>query len=112
MTHFLVGGGDFVCSHGLQEDASGLKKVAKNMEFTFDRIFMQEATQATVFQEISQLAQSSCDGYNVCIFAYGQTGSGKVGSHSRASDHGRLSPWRGRLQIPPPLWNPQWNTWA
>jgi kinesin family member C1 len=30
-----------------------------------------------VFEEISQLAQSCTDGYNVCIFAYGQTGSGK-----------------------------------
>ena len=30
-----------------------------------------------IFEEISQLAQSCTDGYNVCIFAYGQTGSGK-----------------------------------
>jgi kinesin family protein C1 len=42
-----------------------------------EQIFEPQSTQEEVFEEISQLAQSCTDGYNVCIFAYGQTGSGK-----------------------------------
>jgi kinesin family protein C1 len=38
------------------------------------QVFAPSSTQQDVFEEVSQLAQSCTDGYNVCIFAYGQTG--------------------------------------
>jgi kinesin family protein C1 len=61
-----------------QESANGVKSVTKLYPFTFDRVFSCTASQAAVFEEISQLVQSALDGYPVCIFAYGQTGSGKT----------------------------------
>ncbi|KAF5942733.1 hypothetical protein HYC85_020375 [Camellia sinensis] len=57
----------------LQNGDSGQKH-----SFTFDKVFMPDASQEDVFVEISQLVQSALDGYKVCIFAYGQTGSGKT----------------------------------
>ncbi|WVQ93223.1 hypothetical protein IAU59_000288 [Kwoniella sp. CBS 9459] len=58
------------------ESATGQQREQIN-QFTFDKIFAPKAGQREVFEEISMLAQSVLDGYNVCIFAYGQTGSGK-----------------------------------
>ncbi|KAH9947027.1 kinesin-domain-containing protein [Amylocystis lapponica] len=58
------------------ESATGQER-KDEWAFAFDRVFEPDSTQAEVFEEISQLAQSCTDGYNVCVFAYGQTGSGK-----------------------------------
>jgi kinesin family protein C1 len=74
------------------ESATGQER-KETWNFSFDRVrtplvylkpcakilqvFEPQCTQEEVFEEISQLAQSCTDGYNVCIFAYGQTGSGK-----------------------------------
>ncbi|KAI5124211.1 hypothetical protein M0805_005061 [Coniferiporia weirii] len=58
------------------ESATGQER-KETWNFSFDRVFEPASSQMDIFEEVSQLAQSCTDGYNVCIFAYGQTGSGK-----------------------------------
>ncbi|EGG23788.1 kinesin-14 [Cavenderia fasciculata] len=61
----------------LSSSAIGTQSI-KKASYTFDKIFDTNSSQEMVFEEISQLVQSSLDGYNTCIFTYGQTGSGKT----------------------------------
>jgi kinesin family protein C2/C3 len=59
-------------------DDTTLRIIPKKKDFSFNRVFSDTSTQEEVFQDTSDLIQSSLDGFNVCIFAYGQTGSGKT----------------------------------
>ena len=63
---------------GVVEKSSRGTDTTKTHSFKYDRVFSPESTNQEVFEEVSQLIQSSLDGYNVCVFAYGQTGSGKT----------------------------------
>jgi len=48
-------------------------------QFSFDRIFDQNMSQATIYEDSAfSLVESVVEGYNGTIFAYGQTGCGKT----------------------------------
>mmetsp|Transcript_33050 Transcript_33050/g.71924 ORF Transcript_33050/g.71924 Transcript_33050/m.71924 type:complete len:827 (+) Transcript_33050:94-2574(+) len=50
----------------------------RRQEFSFDRVFGQEAAQEDVYEEVAPLLAGVLDGLHLCIFAYGQTGAGKT----------------------------------
>jgi hypothetical protein len=69
--------------------ATVTKTIAKKNLFTYDKTFNCEASQETVFGEVSEFVQSAIDGKRVCVFCYGITGSGKT--YTMGTDVGDLS---------------------
>lgn len=53
------------------------QKRSKNLDYRFDRVFDQDATQAEVYEATAKkvIDKVTC-GFNACVFAYGATGSG------------------------------------
>ncbi|XP_070561700.1 uncharacterized protein [Ptychodera flava] len=50
----------------------------RGIKCRFDKVFVVNASQDQVYEEITPLMVSAVDGYCVCLFAYGQSGSGKT----------------------------------
>eukprot|EP00698_Gefionella_okellyi_P003156 TRINITY_DN12952_c0_g1_i1.p1 TRINITY_DN12952_c0_g1~~TRINITY_DN12952_c0_g1_i1.p1 ORF type:complete len:982 (+),score=261.46 TRINITY_DN12952_c0_g1_i1:83-3028(+) len=73
-------GEQFVAQFGEDDTEIALMELTtgKKKAFEFDRVYLPDSAQETVFEDVEPLVTSVLDGYNVCIFAYGQTGSGKT----------------------------------
>ena len=75
--------------------AGGKNQKPQEHAFEMDNIFMHDASQEKIFEEIEPLLQSVMDGYRLCIFAYGQTGSGKTHTMEGCTKNGSLDEQRG-----------------
>uniref|UniRef100_M4BDD9 Kinesin-like protein n=1 Tax=Hyaloperonospora arabidopsidis (strain Emoy2) TaxID=559515 RepID=M4BDD9_HYAAE len=64
--------------HELSVASSSPGDSATAKSFFFSRVFHEEQSQATVFQEVAPLVRSALDGHHACVLAYGQTGAGKT----------------------------------
>lgn len=69
-----------------QPSRAGLSPQKLSYNFEFDQVIPPASNNAEIFDELSQLIQSTLDGFNVCVFAYGQTGSGKTWTMSNPED--------------------------
>jgi hypothetical protein len=67
------------CSGTVGEQVSNLFLLGSHHPYGLNTLYLTpHPPQADVFEELSQLVQSSLDGYKVSIMSYGQTGSGKT----------------------------------
>ncbi|KAF5304424.1 hypothetical protein FQR65_LT07954 [Abscondita terminalis] len=66
--------------HGVpQKNRDIMKKSNKNLNFTFDQVFGNEANNEIVFEfSTKSLIESLMNGYNCSVFVYGATGAGKT----------------------------------
>ncbi|CAM8926016.1 unnamed protein product [Rhodiola kirilowii] len=55
-----------------------VKTQGSRKDFTFDKVFAQDASQDDMFAEVVPIIKSALDRHNVCVIAYGQTGTGKT----------------------------------
>jgi kinesin family protein 5 len=63
----------------LEKDSALFSQKRDRQEYTFDHVFDESSTQASVFDAVAaDLVRDTLRGYNCTIFAYGQTGSGKT----------------------------------
>jgi len=67
--------------NGSASTATATQLSVGNKTFSYDHVFEEDTSQATVYSAlVSRLVASCFRGYNGTIFAYGQTGSGKTHS--------------------------------
>ena len=63
---------------GSQTKNESKNDITTTYNYSFDKIFGMDSTQADIYKEVSYLIHSVLNGQNCCIFAYGQTGAGKT----------------------------------
>lgn len=66
--------------HGVQQKQRDVaKKLSKNQQFMFDRVFGFESHNTEIFESTTKdLIESLMGGCNCSVFAYGATGAGKT----------------------------------
>ncbi|KAJ3360494.1 hypothetical protein GGF32_008345 [Allomyces javanicus] len=68
-----------VDSAGKRVEVQSQAARGKPVEFSFDRVFTENETQATLYEyAVKETVNDVLNGYNGTVFAYGQTGSGKT----------------------------------
>ncbi|CAM9736444.1 unnamed protein product [Choristocarpus tenellus] len=61
-------------------------------DFTFDKVFGTDASQAEVFEQVKPLVHAAVEGYTTTVFGYGSTGAGKTHTISGADTQPGIIP--------------------